>query len=188
MQILLLGLPENKSLQDLKKILVGLGHTVTFLRTLSEKHRNFVDNFRQIKNLIIASDAIITDSSTFDFEVEFTLGLTVELEKSVLIVYSKGSDRIDMYKETDFKNVVFHEYDNGEELKKVLIGFIQKIADYSNAKLFMVIPSHVNKYLDWMAANSNLNKSEVVRSAVEKAAKQNKEYQGFLKDLKDSFG
>src|SRR3989338_8819244 len=116
MQILLLGLPENKSLQDLKKILVGLGHTVTFLRTLSEKHRNFVDNFRQIKNLIIASDAIITDSSTFDFEVEFTLGLTVELEKSVLIVYSKGSDRIDMYKETDFKNVVFHEYDNGEEL------------------------------------------------------------------------
>ena len=177
MVIYLSGNHHSKELSQLKSILDRLGYAFTEKGEGSAQH---IEDFSEVHDYILAADTVIVDSAGLDESNRFEVPLALKLDKPVLVVASTPK-ALDNFKSTKHRKLVLKDYKNESDLEKVLMDFLSDVKDTLDAKLFMIIPPTVNKYLDWVATHTNKSKSDVVRAAVEDVAKTDKSYQSFLK-------
>jgi hypothetical protein len=160
-------------------MLVKRGHVLELLGTEKEE---FYEQFASLRDHLLASDAVISDTSSLDQTSGLQLAYSIESGKPVLILHYTKADIVkpDLTKVKN-KNISVMEYSDLLELEEAVGTFIQKVQDTLDAKLFMIIPPDVNKYLDWVATHTKFSKSDIVRTAVLDVAQKDKDYQAFLK-------
>lgn len=179
MQFLFIGSPENKILDRMQKMLVKRGHSVTLSTEISGE---FDESFKQLKDIVVAADALIIDAEELNELDLFKLAYAVEYRKPTLALYTdEGKLNPSLPRSNKNKNLFLKKYSDKLEMEDELDDFIDVLMNSLDAKLFMIIPPSVNKYLEWVAANTQHSKSDIVRSAVEEVAQKDKDYQKFLK-------
>ncbi|NTV31619.1 hypothetical protein HGA91_06605 [candidate division WWE3 bacterium] len=170
------GHTNHKKHQDLVSLVGKLGYDFT---TKDEKG-DYLQDFTESHDRILAADAMIVDVDSLDEGNGYEIALSSKLDKPTLVLSSNGK-LLDSAKLFKSKKITVKEYKSSEDLEKILTEFLNMVKDTLDAKLFMIIPPTVNKYLDWIATHTTKSKSDVVRSAVEDVARLDKEYQSFLK-------
>lgn len=176
MVIYLSGHTNHKKHQELTGLLTQLG----FDYTEKEDKGSYLQNFTDSHDFILAADAVVTHIEALSEANGYEIALATKLDKPILVV-GDSSKSLESFKVLKSKKITTKEYKTSSDLEKILFDFLNGVKDTLDAKLFMIIPPSVNKYLDWIATHTTKSKSDVVRSAVDDVARQDKDYQSFLK-------
>lgn len=184
MQIYLLGLPKQKSFLELKRAFPKSTHYDVYTREdLFDEEQNLWEEFKNRQNLILTADIVIADESAVSIPISYELALALDYKKPCLLTISQNSKAVERLLGLKHKKLTIKRYSSSTQLSKIIADYIQSVKNTQDAKLFMNIPPNVNKYLEWIVANTNKSKSDVVRSAVENAARKDKKYQVSLKPM-----
>ena len=178
MKFLFLGADNQKAYDRMKELLSKRGHS---LKNISQSDDMYA-LFQDLKDQIVASDAIIVDSSGLSAVGEFQLAFALDADKPILLTHFTPEDTLSKnITESKNKRLYIKPYEDKLELEDALDEFIEIVIDSLDAKLFMIIPPEVNRYLDWVALHTENSKSDIVRSAVIDVANKDDDYQTFLK-------
>lgn len=179
MKFLFIGTPDEKTSKRLEEMIEKRGHSLTYIDQDSER---FYDQFAALRDHLLSADAIISDTSVLDNATGFQLAYAVESSKPALVLhYTKTNTTKPNLAQAKNKSATVSSYDDLLELEERVDTFVKKVQDTLDAKLFMIIPPDVNKYLEWISAHTKFSKSDIVRTAVLDVAKKDKDYQAFLK-------
>lgn len=179
MKFLFIGIPDEKTPKRLEEMIEKRGHSLTYIEQDSDK---FYDQFAALRDHLLSADAIISDTSLLDGAAGFQLAYAIESGKPVLLLhYTKTNPTKPDLTPAKSKNATVRSYDDLLDLEQHVDLFVKKVQDTLDAKLFMIIPPDVNKYLEWISAHTKFSKSDIVRTAVLDVAKKDKDYQAFLK-------
>jgi hypothetical protein len=178
-----MGSPISKSYKELENTLKDIGNDF-YTDDSKDSDQNFWDSYKNTQNLIIEADVVIADETAIEDDSISALSIALDYKKPCLIILNRNSGNIHRLLTVKHKNLSIKTYSDQKDLREMLVEFIGQVKDTLDAKLFMIIPPSVNKYLDWVVANTNKSKSDVVRSAVDGVAEKDKDYQSFLKSIK----
>jgi hypothetical protein len=124
----------------------------------------------------------ITDSSAgLGFQVAMAL---MEKKPVLLLRYSKDTKVTSFNSITTpkaHKNIAYHEYDNTEDITKSIDKFLEDAKQKIDTKFILIIPSEIDKYLNWAADFRRMHKAQVVRKAIEKEMQKDKDWKNYLK-------
>lgn len=183
MQIYLVGLSTDKTFAPIRAVLENLDFEY-FVR--EDGKLTFFDDFKDSQNRINSADAVIVDASILETEAQWELAYALDSSKPTLLLVARDASIVDRLLSVQHKHVTIKTYADPDELRREVTSFIDQVKNSLDAKLFMIIPPSVNRYLEWVVTNTSKSKSDVVRSAVDGVAEKDKDYQSFLKGLKSS--
>jgi len=180
MQFFYIGKDNSKTRERIAAMLENRGH-----KLLSVQHEGttFQKAFMQQRDYILASDAVIADAMELETATGYVLTHALESGKPCLLVHQMKDNVSKEVLALTHKNLTTRHYDDLLELEDSITAFAQQVGSALDAKLFMIIPPDVNKYLEWVATHTEHSKSDVVRSSVLETAKKDKDYQTFLKQF-----
>ncbi len=183
MRIAFIGNLKSKQSQRLIETLDSKGVQV-YVNESSTEITKMLDSFKKVRDHIVASDIVIADESVVSPQDYFQLALSLEYRRPTLLLISDSNPNknslLDGIKHRNLRKAI---YKSDKDAKAIMVDFIAEMRDSLDAKLFMNIPPSINRYLDWVATHTQYSKSDVVRGAVEKASKEDGDYQKFLKSL-----
>lgn len=180
MKFLFLGTDNSKAFTRTHDILSKRNHSLTQLDATND----ILALYKDLKDSIIATDAIIIDSSGLTDIGVFELAIALEADKPILLTHFKEDSVSKDISNSKSKRLYVKMYADKLDLEDVIDDFLQIVLDQLDAKLFMIIPPEVNRYLDWVASHTENSKSDIVRSAVIDVANNDSDYQDFLKNTK----
>jgi len=181
MQFFYIGKDNSKTRERIAGMLEKRGHK---LLSMDHKGATFQKAFMQQRDFILASDAIIADATELETATGYILTHALESGKPCLLVHQEKDTVSQETRDLTHKNLTTSQYSDLLELEDTVNTFAQQVGSVLDAKLFMIIPPDVNKYLEWIATHTDSSKSDVVRSSVLETAKKDKDYQAFLKQFK----
>lgn len=180
MQFFYLGKDNSKTCQRISDMLEKRGHKVV---CINHQITNFHTAFMEQRDYILASDGVIADATELETPTGYMLTHALESGKPCLLVYFAKETLPAEISDLEHRNLTTTQYEDRLELEDVVDNFAHKVSATLDAKLFMIIPPEVNKYLEWVATHTVRSKSDVVRSSVMESAKKDKDYQEFLKQF-----
>ena len=177
MQFFYIGKTDSKTRERIETMLTKRGHSLAYF----DLHQSsFFHAYTQQRDYILASDGVIGSADEVDTLTGYYLSQALESGKPCLLVqYTKDTPCVDIA-DLEHKKLTKAIYEDRLGLEDFVDEFLQSVTDALDAKLFMIIPPEVNKYLDWVANNTAKSKSDVVRASVIETANKDKDYQEFL--------
>ncbi len=183
MRVAFIGNPQSKQAKGLMEALDSKGVQV-YVDKFNPEISNMLDSFKKTRDFIVGSDVVVADDTVISPESNFKLALALEYRRPTLLLISNSNpNKESLLDGLRHRNLRKEVYKSVEEAKTIIEDFISEMKDSLDAKLFMNIPPSMNRYLDWVATHTQRSKSDVVRVAVERAAKEDADYQKFLKSL-----
>ncbi|PIP56245.1 hypothetical protein COX05_04040 [candidate division WWE3 bacterium CG22_combo_CG10-13_8_21_14_all_39_12] len=178
MIVCVLGDYKNKDVASIREYLGNTGHKV-FTVEVKGNDEAFLTRFKESQKTISASDIVIAHSSIFDIAQSFQLALSLEVRRHTLLLVPVGDKRSKVLEGQD-SGLHIKYYSDTKGIRTGINTFTDEMMNKLDAKMFMIIPPTVNKYLDWIVNYTDRSKSDVVRRAVEDVADQDVDYQAFL--------
>lgn len=181
MQVYLIQSADSKTFDHIQGFLSQLGHTIT----TKEIESNYFTNWDKSEHHILAADAVVAEAGALDDVSMFELYLAHKHNKRTIFLYRKEDTKnalVAQAIELKTKNFEVADYADKDDLAQKMLEFVNAVKDTLDAKLFMIIPPTVNKYLEWIANYTSKSKSDVVRASVEYTAENDADYQKFLAD------
>jgi len=180
MQFFYIGKDNSKTQERITAMLEKNGHK---LLTVKHDGTPFQKAFMRQRDYILASDAVIADAVELETATGYVLTHALEEGKPCLMVHHMKDNVSKEILELSHKNLTAKHYDDLSQLETIIDEFAREIGSKLDAKLFMIIPPEVNKYLEWVATHTPHSKSDIVRSSVLETAGKDKDYQAFLKEF-----
>lgn len=146
--------------------------------------KDFFDAYKQGENQVIHADCILVDASRLKSDHFFEVALALKHNRSTLIVYKRKSDLPSGAIDIKHRMLEMREYKNENDLRLIVMDYLNRTKDSLDAKMFMIIPPTVNKYLDWIVNNTSKSKSDIVRGAVDDIADNDPDYQAYLEKVR----
>ncbi|MCA9390280.1 hypothetical protein KC571_02645 [candidate division WWE3 bacterium] len=181
MKFLFIGENNSKTYLKIEEILDRLGHSIL---KFEFNQSDMFGQFDELRDQAIASDGIIIDASGLSPLIEFQMGYLLQIDKQIFFSHEAKSSVPASLATSKSKKLFIQEYSDTSELEAHLEAFLKKLESNLDAKLFMIIPPQMNKYLEWVASHTDRSKSDVVRNAVLSVADTDEDYQSFLKRTK----
>lgn len=182
MQVCLLGNQDHKDVEAVREYLQNIEHKVSVVSPL-QSDKNLLDHFHETQKTIATSDVVVAHESLLEASDAFQLAVALDSKRFILFLVSESSNRKAEISVINRAQMIVESYADNKGIRTAIDDFFVEMMNKLDAKLFMIIPPAVNKYLDWVVIHTEKSKSDVVRSAVEDVANKDKDYQAFLSQL-----
>lgn len=137
---------------------------------------------KRIKNC----DVVITETSYSPSPgLGFELGLALHERKPVLVLMSEDSNIIlsEVIEGHPPRYLTSEKYGEKKNLEKIIQAFTKEAKQKLDTKFILIIPSEIDRYLEWAAKEKRMHKAQIVREAIEKTIEEDKEYHEYLNTL-----
>jgi hypothetical protein len=182
---------ESKLYNSGLKFIKGLGLKVhDYVNTsLEEFHSNPIseDTYaiasKEQNDAVKNSDVIIADITHSSGAIGFYIAMSLNDKKPVLVLRNK-SNNIDRtpgpiigYKS---KLLTFKEYSSEAQRNKAIQNFLNSAKKKLDSKFILIISSEIDRYLEWASQEFRMHKAQIVREAIEKVMRKDREYKKYL--------
>ena len=190
MNIYILG-PRDKNLDiiydTIIKTLKKEGHNIDIgWRKVSREediknyHKTYKRNIKAIKKC----DFMIVETSNPVGSVGFLIATALEHKKPVLAIYSKDYAK-DISttlkaKSNETKLLRYKEY-SLKNLSRLITDYTKTVKRLLDTKFILIIPPEIDRYLEWASKEKRMHKAQLVREAIEKMMKRDKDWKEYLK-------
>lgn len=146
--------------------------------------------------LIKSSDIIIADISYVSSGVGYEVSFALDEKKPVICLYNLKENPNKEYliksvpvnfKGNTSKYLLLKEYDF-RTIDRTLDLAIKDAKSLADTKFILIIPSEIDKYLEWNVKEKGYSKAEITRQAIENMMKNDKDYTNYLKSFSSSEG
>lgn len=130
-------------------------------------------------------DAIVLEITQTNPDVQYILAQAIILQKPTLCLYAKNQEPREMLshlsKKTIPKCITVKCYSQST-LQEVVNKFIESVEptapteEIPNIKFTLRLTATLDKYLEWLARERNINKAEYMRSLIKKQMDQDEKY------------
>lgn len=156
--------------------LESLGHTTNVLNGDDTK----LNSIKFLNNC----DVVIFDSSLNDFNSGFLFSKAIALKKLIIFLeFNNVKNEKDVLKKDliskENKNVINIKYSK-DNINDALTKGIKQASQKLDSKFILIIPSEIDRYLQWASENKKLHKAQIVRDALEQVMKRDREYRDSL--------
>jgi hypothetical protein len=139
---------------------------------------------REDEKAIRNCDAFIADITDSSGGVGFQMAIALTERKPILAIKAKDDRRkisIGPITSGVHKNITYKEYSSEEELTRIIDTFLEEAREKIDTKFILIIPSEIDKYLNWVSDYRRMHKAQVVRNAIEKEIQRDKEWKNYQK-------
>jgi (2Fe-2S) ferredoxin len=136
-----------------------------------------INNYKNIVKWIDLADcSVIEGSYPSSLHIGHEITLTLEKNKPVIILYTKGSEPTVLRGLKDEK-IIWAEYDN-DNIEKVIEKAIIEAKKVQDVRFNFFVSPKILAYLDWVAQKRMVPRSVFLRDLIEKEMKKDKEFKG----------
>lgn len=131
------------------------------------------------------SDLIIADVTKGSAGIGYNISLAVTYKKPVLVIKQRGSKEAIVHHPIDsgkIRQIIFKEYENKEDLDKVIDYFVRESKNILDTKFILIIPAEIDRYLEWSSDYKRMHKAQIVRNAIEAHMESDPDWQEFLSE------
>ena len=156
----------------------GLEHTSDWVKTVTTERfykmteEETEDHFKNTERAIKKADICIFEASTTSMSIGFLASQVLNLGKPV-VVLSQNQDSLFIFRSIKSKQIITLVY-NHQNLEIKLKEAINWATSLTNLRLNLFIPRNLMAYLDWVTKDVGMNKSEYIRTLIEKEVKKKK--------------
>ncbi len=152
-------------------------------KLMNETEEDMLRAFKRNTKKIKDSDIVVAEVSVSDSGVGYEIAYAISLHKPVLALYNEEAIEptappIQVGRQ---KLLTFAKY-NRKNIGDVLKKFFKEVKNYLDTKFILIISPEIDRYLEWAAEYRRLHKAQIVRNALEKIMKNDKEYKKYLKE------
>lgn len=146
---------------------------------------------KQVKNnekSLREADIFVADISDSSGGVGFQLAQALQEKKPILALRYKKDSRVIGYGPITShanKNIQYEEYENEEDITKIIDRFLEDAKSKIDTKFILIIPAEIDRYLSWASDFRRMHKAQVVRKAVETVMQKDKDWKDYLKQRED---
>lgn len=144
-------------------------------------------NVKQIKS----SDIVVADISYVSSGVGYEISLALDEKKPVIVMYnlreySDGKEYLVKsvpvnLKGNTSKYLMLKEYDMNN-LEKILQLALKDAKSLVDTKFILIIPSEIDRYLEWNVKEKGISKAEITRQSIEEVMHKDEAYLNYLKE------
>lgn len=145
--------------------------TTPFSKFQEKSEKEIVDNYKNVRKWIEKCDfAVFEASFPSTLSIGHEISLALERGRPVIVMYLEGRSPKFLlgYKNDMIIWVKYKDTDIAQSLTKALEGVKGKV----NVRFNFFMPRSLIAYLDWVAKDIRINKSEYVRMLIEKEVKK----------------
>lgn len=190
-------IPENKAiLTKLVKVFSDLGHTIN--SEVLATSENLVQKINDVELMKLnhkiqrelkSSDFVIAEITQASSGIGFLISQAIMERKPTLVIMRNNTSRAPIpIQAKDSKLIYFRRYNDASELEEIAKSFLENVRQYIDRKFILIIPSEIDKYLEWSAYERRKHKSQIVREALETSIGKDSDYQEFLAEEAQTSG
>ncbi len=159
--------------QNVDKSLIKVDHKLDYL--------NFDTAYKRNINSIRSCDVIVAEISGISSGIGFLLAKGVEEKKPVIALFNKESKNNPSLTLKGINNRHFHYYEyTAKSLENILKDALDKVKKQLDTKFILIIPSEIDRYLEWASDYKRMHKAQVVREAIEKYMEKDEDWKEYL--------
>ncbi len=173
---------ENKELQEAYGLIVNSFRdsncevSLLCLNDHTQKPPNIESFYVSAQKEISKVDAVVVEASIDKFELGQVATFAFISSKPVLILHKSREYQT----RTESTKFIIKKYRDIQDLRIIITSFINIILACQYTKFNFIIPSEIDKYLEWISANKKRPKSEVARDAIQRVMNEDIEYKNYL--------
>jgi len=161
------------------KVVDYVTSTLEDIQDVAVSEESFTQSAKQQSQAIKNSDIIIADITDSSGAVGFHIAFALSEKKHVLVLRkeNKMAKRLPgpIIGNTS-KFMRFAEYSTVEERNKAIQSFIISSKKQLDTKFILIISPEIDRYLEWASQENRVHKAQIVRDAIEKVMKKDKDY------------
>lgn len=134
------------------------------------------------------ADIFVADISDSSGGVGFQLAQAMQEKKPILALRYKDDKRVIGYGPITShanKNIQYEEYENEEDITKIIDRFLEDAKSKIDTKFILIIPAEIDRYLSWSSDFRRMHKAQVVRKSIETVMQKDKDWKDYLKQRED---
>ncbi len=154
---------------------------------LEKKHEEDAANFEKAYKRNLTSikncDVIVAEVSGISSGIGFLLATALNQKKPVLALFNKSFGQKAPLTLKGAGSKLFHyaEYDE-KDLKSILLGSLDHMRQILDSKFILIIPSEIDRYLEWASDYKRMHKAQLVREAIENFMSRDREWKEFTSE------
>lgn len=165
---------------------------------VERKHINQLENNKQeIKKIIqsnedniLKSDLVVIEYTKKSTYVLYEASISITNKKPVIVIYntdfiSKPHIQIKTLQNHPSKYLLVKKYTTST-LEMKLSEALEEARNLMQTKFLLILPPHIDQYLEWNVKRNGLSKADVTRQALETIMSKDIEYQKYLEELNSS--
>lgn len=170
---------DKKIIDSLKSLGINIDAS-HYNSTIDEDAKDLKVTYNKYMRSIKNSELLIAEVSNLSSGVGFFISAALNLNKPVLALFNRASKETPSktLKGSTDKLMHFVEYD-WENINEVLKKFTDKIKKKLDSKFILIISPEIDHYLEWASQEHRMHKAQIVREAIEKVMRKDKEYKKF---------
>lgn len=171
------------------------GHTITrdWLRKAVEQTQNGEsrntrsDLYTKVMSAISQSDAIVFDCTVRSMGIGHQLTYALDKSKPTLLLFKKNSNNNEDFFITGSKSsfLTIKNYTSKKEIPELVKSFLVKNLSKPKVRFQLVLDKVQNDFIEWASYRYKRNKSEIIKSAIDRIASEDKDYVKLSRNLKD---
>lgn len=140
-------------------------------REIREQYRRISANIRKSNAFI----ALITEQSA---EIGKEISEAVQEKIPTLILFSEKTKNLQLPKKE--RKLIRYKIVTGKNIEIEIEKFLQEISKNISPRFTLVIPSNIDKYINWLAKEKGVSKASLLRDAVNEIKENSGQYQKYL--------
>lgn len=145
-------------------------------RTESE----IMQQYRRISTNIRKSNAFIALITEQSAEIGKEISEAVQEKIPTLILFSDKIKNLQLPKNKN--NLIRYKVASERTIHAIIEEFLEEISKNISPRFTLVIPSNIDKYINWLAKENGVSKASLLRDAVNDIKEKSGKYQDYLKE------
>ncbi|MBN1331530.1 hypothetical protein JW978_01430 [Candidatus Dojkabacteria bacterium] len=191
MKIFFLGVRDSSMYPVYKKVIKELkksAHSVDsewMTATKEEDAEHFENSYKRNMQSIKNCDFVVAETSLISSGLGFQIATALNQKKPVIALYNpkKQNPSATLKGSSDRNKYLFYaEYNSDEDIQKLLDTTIAKVKSSLDTKFILIIPSEIDRYLEWASDYKRMHKAQLVRQAIEDYMQRDTDWKEFLSE------
>lgn len=177
---------KHKTIYDkIVDFLEGEGHTVLTYqshqldpKTLINRSDNEIrDTYKELDKFLKNADLYIADISLPSVGIGYEISQAIALKKPALVLNHESTEFQPLATiEGNKSKLLSYETYNKDNIEKKIGSFVKESKKKIDTKFILILSAELDRYITWVASNRRMHKAQVVRNALNKELKKDKEY------------
>lgn len=149
--------------------------------TALEDEKNIKESYDKYMKCIKNNEVIVAEVSHLSSGLGFFISAALSNNQPVLALFNINSNEkpSKTLKGSTDKLMSFVEYDS-KNLDKIIRSYFTKIKSKLDSKFILIISAEIDRYLQWSSHEYRMHKAQIVREAIEKVMRKDREYKKYL--------
>ncbi len=129
------------------------------------------------------TDVLIADVTDVSAGVGYAIAMAISGKKPALVLLREDQKHKFSHNQitAGSKLITFKTYASIEEITKLVDRFLEEAKQKIDTKFILIIPPDIDRYLSWAGDYRRVHKAQIVRNAIEKEMKKDKDWRDYCK-------